>query len=350
MSNAVIFGGYGTFGVHVARELVRLGMAVRIAGRDLGRAEAFARTLGPGHDAWAADLTQAASFQAALQGQTMAINCAGPFHDFQTTLLDACLQAGCHYADITDDRGYTQLVRSYDARFRQRGLAAVYGCSSLPAISGALGLVAGAGSPAVPARARVTLMIGNNNPKGQAAVRSLVRSLGKRIAAPQGVIQGFRDREVVTLPAPFGRRAVFNFESPEYDLFPELLGVPSVSVKVGFEFRPATYACALLALLGSTYGPGTADLLEHLGRPFRWLGSSGGAVMTELFFPDGSSRRAALVAPQEGQRMVALPCALAAHALGQGANPRPGAQTAYELLGAGPLLDGLVAAGFELHR
>ena len=71
--------------------------------------------------------------------------------------------------------------------------------------------------------------------------------------------------------------------------------------------------------------------------------------MAELLYPDGSHRWAALVARREGQRMAALPCALAALALGQGTIPTAGAWTAYELLGAGPLLDGLVAAGFELH-
>ena len=349
MKGAVVFGGYGTFGTHVARELVHRGMVVRIAGRDRKRAAAFAQLLGPQHDACAADVTQLESCRAALQGQNVAINCAGPFHGFQTSLLDACLQAGCHYADIADDRTYAQLVRSYDEKFRRCGLAAVYGCSSLPAISGALALVVRRRRPAIPERARVTLLIGNANPKGRAAVRSLVRGLGQPIAAPQGIVHGFRDREVVVLPDPFGRRAVFNLESPDYDLFPALLGVRSVGVKVGFEFRPATYACALLAALGCRYGPRTADVLVTLGRPFSWFGSSGGAVMAELFYPDGSHRWAALVARQEGQRMAALPCALAALALGQGTIPTAGAWTAYELLGAGPLLDGLVAAGFELH-
>jgi hypothetical protein len=349
VSRAVVFGGYGTFGAHVARALARLGMPVVVAGRDRARAEAFAGILGPPHGACAADVTQTESCLAALHGQAVAVNCAGPFTRFGATLLEACLQAGCPYADLTDDRGYAALVRDYGERFRQRGLAAVYGCSSLPAISGALGLVAREGAAAVPERARVTLFIGNDNPKGRAAVGSLVGGLGKPIAAPQGIMYGFRDREVVPLPEPFGRRAVFNMDSPEYDLLPGLLGVRSVSVKVGFELRLVTYAFALLAVLGSAYGPGMARFLERLGWVFRGIGSSGGAVLTELFFPDGSTRRAALVARKDGQRMAALPCALVARSLGQGPGPVQGACTAYELLGAVPLLEQLVAAGFELH-
>jgi hypothetical protein len=204
-------------------------------------------------------------------------------------------------------------------------------------------------SPSPAVKARVTLFIGNNNPKGLAAIRSLVQSFGKRIRAPQGHIRGFRDREVVPLPAPYGPRAVFNFESPDYDLFPPLLGVRAVSVKVGFESRLATNAFALLAALGSDYGDGTARCLEWLGKPFRGFGSSGGVVMTEIFFEDGSIRSAALVARQDGQRMAALPCALVAHAVALGTQVKAGAWTAYEFLGPDRLIEQLTAAGFELN-
>jgi hypothetical protein len=348
MSAAIVFGGYGTFGTLVARELARQGIAVTVAGRDRSRAEALARSLGSAHSGLAADVMRPESCRAALYRHRVAVNCAGPFGPFDATLLEACLEAGCHYVDIADDRAYAALVRDHGERFRQRGLAAVYGCSSLPGISGALALEALANASSAPERARITLFIGNN-PKGRAAIRSLVRGLGKPIRAPQGIIKGFRDRELAPLPKPFGPRAVFNFDSPEYDLLPPLLGVRSVVVKVGFELSPVDNAFALLAALGADYGDGTADLLEWLGRCCRRGGTSGGAVMAELFWRDGSSRRAALCARQGGQLMAALPCALAAQALMQSSSPARGALTAYELLGPAALLDRLGAAGFERH-
>jgi hypothetical protein len=199
----------------------------------------------------------------------------------------------------------------------------------------------------------VTLYIGNSNPKGRAAVEALLRGLGRPIQAPQGILQGFRDREVVPLPEPFGPRGVFNFNSPEYDLFPALLGVTAVTVKVGFELRLATYALALLAVLPGRHGRRSAAILETLSRPLLPFGCSGGAVMTELFFADGSMRRAVLWGRQDGQRMAALPCAFVAEALCRGELPVKGARTAYEFLGATALLEQLRAAGFELsctHR
>jgi hypothetical protein len=349
MSSAVIFGGYGTFGAHVARELAGSGITLTIAGRDPDRAAAFAHTLGPGARSLAADVTRPDSCRAALQDQQVAVNCAGPFDRFGAALLDACLDAGCHYADIADDRGYLARVRAQDARFRQRNLAAVYGCSSLPALSGALALAARSNAAGAPRHARVTMFIGNDNPKGYAAIRSFIGALGRPIAAPQGTLRGFGDPETVALPEPFGRRTVYNFPGAEYDLFPSHFGIPSVAVKVGFESRLATATFALLARVWGGYGDRTARLFARLGRLAPRRGTSAAVWRTELFFATGSIRQATLLARTDGQRLAALPCSLAVRALCEQTVPAPGAQTAYELLGADSLLRQLVAKGFELH-
>jgi Saccharopine dehydrogenase NADP binding domain len=350
MATAVVFGGYGTFGGIVARELAKQGILVTVAGRDGARAEFFAESLGPVHRGLAADVTNPDSCRASLQNQTVAVNCAGPFGPFADTLLEACLDRGCHYVDIADDRDYCRLVRGKNEFFEHKSLAAVYGCSSLPAISGALALSVLRDVEMKPERVRVTLLIGNNNPKGRAAIASLVHGLGKPIQAPQGIIRGFRNREVAPLPPPFDRRAVFNFDSPEYDLFPELLGVQSVAVKVGFEFRPANYAFALLATLGLNFGTKTTNIFAWLGNHAPRFGTSGAAIMTELFFSNGSSRQATMLAREDGQRMAALPCALAAREICREPAKKFGTMTAYEFLGAPALLDGLTQEGFELSR
>jgi hypothetical protein len=205
-----------------------------------------------------------------------------------------------------------------------------------------------ADASARPEHVRITLLIGNNNPKGRAAIASLVHGLGQPIQTPQGIIKGFRNREVVQLPPPFGRRAVFNFDSPEYDLFPDLLGVQSVAVKVSFEFRPANYLFAFLAALGLKFGRKTTNVFAWLGKHTPRFGTSGAAIMTELFFLDGTIRRATLLARKHGQRMAALPCALVTRTLCREPVKAFGAKTAYEFLGASALFEGLTEQGFEL--
>jgi hypothetical protein len=342
-----VFGGYGVFGAHVARALAGAGCPVRIAGRDAAKAERFAAGLGASHEGVAADAGDLSSCERALAGVAVAINCAGLFSTLSTSLPDACLAAGAHYVDIADHRGWIARLRARDAEFRERGLAAAVGCSSLPGISGALAVLAAARLKTVE-QARVTLFIGNRNPKGEAAVRSSVTQLGRSFEAPQGTLRGFHGRELVDLPPPFGRRAVYDWESPELDLFPDLLGTREVRVKVGFEARLATGSFATLARLGPRLGGRLLAAMAPVARLLSGFGHSGGVVNVELFGLDGSHANASLGGPADGQRMAALPAAFVAQGLAEGRVDARGVTTAYEALGAEPLVARLTEAGYEL--
>ena len=59
----VLFGGYGTFGIHAARTLAAAGLPVRIVGRDAARADVVA------------DVNDPASIRSALSGARVAVNC-----------------------------------------------------------------------------------------------------------------------------------------------------------------------------------------------------------------------------------------------------------------------------------
>lgn len=342
-----VFGGYGTFGAHAARALAEAGLRVRIAGRDSGQAERFAASLGEGHEGLAADVDDPASCARALDGARVAVHCAGPFSALSLALPEACLAAGVHFVDIADDRGWFTRLRALDGRFRDRGLTAAAGCSSLPGLSGALALVAAESLPGVK-QARVTLFIGNRNPKGTAAVRAAGDRLGAAFAAPQGTLKGFRGRERVGVPEPFGTRAVYDWDSPELDLFPALLGAQEVRVKVGFESRLGTGAFATLALLGPRLGGALLPTLAALGRHLSGFGHSGGFVQVDLTAPDGTHATASIGGPEDGQRMAALPAAFVARALREGSVTARGLVTAYEALGARELLGAVATAGYRL--
>lgn len=333
----VLFGGYGTFGVHAARTLTAAGLPVRIAGRDAARADVVA------------DVNDPASLQSALSGARVAVNCTGPFSSMTLALPEACLASGIHYVDIADDRGWMARMRTRDPEFRERGLTAAVGCSSLPGISGALAILAARRLPAVE-RARITLFIGNRNPKGEAAVRAAVTQLGRSFPAPQGTLRGFHGRETVTLPPPFGPRGVYDWDSPELDLFPSLLGAREVRVKVGFEARLATLSFAGLARLGPRLGGRLLAAMTPVARHLSTFGHSGGFVKVELFALDGTTAAATLGRESEGQRMAALPAAFVAQGILDGSITSRGVTTAYEALGADRLIERLVAEGYDFRE
>lgn len=346
-----VFGGYGTFGAHASRALAAAGLPLRIAGRDGERARAFAAGLGDrhgdGHEGVAADASDPAACARALTGISVAVSCAGPFSRLGAALPESCLAAGVHYVDISDDRDWHARLRSWDSRFRDRDLTAAVGCSSLPGISGALAVLAAERLPAVE-RARITLFIGNRNPKGEAAVRSAAAQLGKIFPAPQGILRGLAGREIVDLPPPFGARAVHDWESPELDLFPVLLGAREVRVKVGFESRLANGAAAALARLGPRIGGALLGAFTPFARVLSHFGHSGGFVKVELWAPDGTAASAALGGAHDGQRMAALPAAFVAQRLHEEIVTSRGVVTAWEALGAKTLIERLKTAGYQL--
>ena len=331
----VIFGGYGTFGAHAARALAASGAPVRIAGRDPDKAARFAAALGPKHEGIAADASDAASCARALAGARVAVHCAGPFSTASLVLPEACLAAGVHHVDISDDRGWFRRLAALGPRFRDRGLAAVAGASSLPGISGALAQLAARRLPSVE-RARITLFIGNRNPKGAAAVRSAAGQLGAAFPAPQGMLHGFQGREIVHLSPPFGRRAVYDWNSPELDLFPDLLRARAVRVKVGFEARLATASFAGLARLGPRLGSRLLNAITPFAGLLSFFGHSGGCVQVELWDSGGARSAAALGGADDGQRMASLPAALIARGLHEGGVAGRGFTTAYDARGRTP--------------
>ncbi|HSN88839.1 MAG TPA: hypothetical protein VL025_18890, partial [Thermoanaerobaculia bacterium] len=143
---------------------------------------------------------------------------------------------------------------------------------------------------------------------------------------------------------------VYDWNSPELDLFPALLGAREVRVKVGFESRLATSAFATLARLGPRLGSRLVPPLAALGRGLSRFGRSGGFVQVELFAPDGALATASLGGAEDGQRMAALPAAFVASGLLDGTVTARGVVTAYEALGAQKLIDALEAEGYTWRQ
>ena len=321
-----------------------------IGGRNLARAGAAATSLQHGAGGIAVDVADGRSCAAALVEHAVVINCAGPFEQLDAALAEACIDCDCHYVDIAENRGYFAAVQKLGPQFAERGLTAAVGCSCLPGISGALALYARHDNDAAVDHVRVTLFIGNSNPKGRAAVSSAAQQVGRSIRAPQGELIGFRGSETVPLPPPFGRRRVRNFDSPEYDLFAELLGAKSVTVKVGFELRLVTASFGMFAAFAPGLGRAVLPRLAASAGWLRGIGCSGGAVMAEVFFADGTVRSAAIAGRSDGQILAALPAVYAAERLARDPTCRRGAVTAYELVGAEGLIEQLAADSFELHE
>lgn len=139
MAHVLALGGAGNMG----RPAVRTLLAERpdvdrltVADADGDRAGAFVARLDDDRaEAIELDITDRTALAAALDDVTLAMNTVGPFYEFGTTVLDACLEAGIDYVDICDDWEPTEAMLSLDDRARAAGVSAAVGFGASPGVS-----------------------------------------------------------------------------------------------------------------------------------------------------------------------------------------------------------------------
>lgn len=115
----MIYGASGYTGALIARQALQLGLRPILAGRSQA-VQALAAELGL--DARLFDLQDAAACRAGLTDVGLVLNCAGPFSATIGPMLQACLQAGAHYLDITGEIEVFEQAFRHDAEARERGL------------------------------------------------------------------------------------------------------------------------------------------------------------------------------------------------------------------------------------
>lgn len=296
----LILGGTGVFGTLIAEDLADLPLVV--ASRRLDRARALAGRL-PRAEGRAIDLDGPLDFSFA----SIVIHCAGPYQGQDLRVVEACARAGAWYVDIADAREYLDKLRG-----RPHVLA---GMSTIPALVVALARGLGEGP------VKAFLYMGNRNEKGAAAIESLL----------EGIRRGYwRGREYVRFP--FGRRPMHTFESAD----------PAIAFKCGFDLdfinRGFVFARELFRM-GVPLPP--AGPMIRLSNLVRGLGGGKGCLLVER-----GGRRAWVIAEPRGQRVAALPAALAARLLWEGRELRPLPDT-FE---PGELESALRARGFVVGR
>lgn len=204
-----VFGASGHTGRFVAAELARRGLTPLLAGRDADRLRAVADAH-PGAAVRIASIDDPDALDRALRGAAAVINCAGPFLDTATPLVEAALRAGIHYLDVTAEQG--SALATFD-RFGDAARRA--GVVVMPAMAfyGGLGdLLATAAMADWPDADEITVAIALDSWKPTPGTRLT----GKRNTARRLVVSGAGlapladppPRRAWRFPAPFGSQDV----------------------------------------------------------------------------------------------------------------------------------------------
>jgi len=128
-----VFGCTGNAGRAVAELLAKSALAkgtpIAFAGRNEAKVtrvknEILEKILGADHGknvgVIVADVSDAGSLTALTQQTDVLINCCGPFSQYGEPVVKACVEQGCHYADIT---GEIKWVRDMKDKYQEQALS-----------------------------------------------------------------------------------------------------------------------------------------------------------------------------------------------------------------------------------
>jgi short subunit dehydrogenase-like uncharacterized protein len=118
----LIYGAYGYTGELIAEEALDRGGDIIVAGRNGTKTRGLATMLGT--SARVFDASEAAD---SLDDVDILLNCAGPFVDTYEPLVEACLDTGTHYLDITGEFSVFESLAERDREAEKAGVCLLPG-------------------------------------------------------------------------------------------------------------------------------------------------------------------------------------------------------------------------------
>ncbi|ERN40127.1 Saccharopine dehydrogenase [Rubidibacter lacunae KORDI 51-2] len=231
MSAVAIVGGCGRIGQQVARDLVaHASIDVVVTGRaeppSLGPHQIFARL----------DLNDRATLHRAIAECDLVVHCAGPFHDRDGRVLEACIERGIHYLDVSDHRSFARRVLPWHERAVAAGVTAILHTGVFPGISNCIARQGVEQFERVE-EIRLDYAVAGSGGAGPTVMRTTFLGLQRAFDAWldgrwQSVLP-FSDRETVRFPPPFGRVGVYWFDVAETESLAQTFTVDRVITKFG---------------------------------------------------------------------------------------------------------------------
>lgn len=362
----LVIGGYGNFGGRIAARLARdAAIEVIVAGRDPVQAEAFSRSI----EASGGTATLSCALDIADSGwvnaldslrPALVIHAAGPFQAQGYAVAEAAIACGFHYVDLADSREFvTGFSAQLDAAARARGVLAVTGASTLPAVSAAVIDALADGFSRIDA-IECGISPGNHSAPGTATIAAILSYLGRPFPQwREGRWQrayGWQQLERRRYPAPMGPRWLSACDVSDLALFPERYGTARVTFKAGIELAPlhiGLWLVSWFARAGLLSGLAShAQAMARMFAMFRRFGSDAGGMHLRVKGMDVAqrplSRTWTIVAESgDGPEIPCTPAVLLAKKLARGDLPATGARVCLDLFTLDEFMAGV--AGYAMN-
>ncbi|MEM7075190.1 MAG: DUF4166 domain-containing protein, partial [Pseudomonadota bacterium] len=284
----VIIGGYGVFGSLIARLLRRDGHAIWLAGRTPEKSRARARTL----DVLAIEENVEVSPNAVFDpNPDLVIDAAGPFQDYGSDgyrIPRMCIEAKCHYLDLSDAPQFTKGMSQLDAAAQAAGVFVLSGASSVPGLSSCIAVELGDGFDTIELVDTVILP-GNRAPRGRSVIESITSGVGRPFKVLRGgkwrSTAGWTDKRAYRLDKAL-KRSAYAVDVPDLELLPQKIAAQSVTFRAGLELGIMNAALALLARVRRVarleLSSGTISILHAISKALFPFGSDRGGMQVSV--------------------------------------------------------------------
>lgn len=305
----LVYGAYGYTARLVAQLAASKGIPLLLAGRDAGKTAAVAGEFG--HEYRAFGLEDPDSLRAGLAGVEAVLHCAGPFSQTSAPMVDACLEVGVPYLDVTGEISVFEALAARDAEARARGVALLPGVGFDVVPSDCLAAHLHRRLPGASALTLAFHGVGGGMSHGTA--KTSVEGLGlggkiRRAGAIVTVPHGYKTRVV---PFPSGPRDAMTLPWGDVSTAFHSTGIPDIEVYVAAPragarlirltgaMQPLLASRAVQGILGALVDArvrGPSDAARASGRSEVWgeaRDTSGQSVRASLVAPEGYSLTAA---------------------------------------------------------
>jgi len=301
VSKVLVLGGYGNFGKRISEFLATIpNIQIFISGRNLEKANQLAERLRDNAISSKINLSiETIKLDAFCDGFSselkklsvdLVIHTCGPFQGQDFRVPRACIEAGSHYIDLSDDRRFTCQITKLDSLAKEKNLLVLSGASSVPGLSSAVVERYKAEFSQIES-IDIAIAPGYKAERGEATIRGILSYTGHPFKMyKQGkwtTTYGWMNPSYHYFCKSLGKRWLADIDVPDLTLFPERYNVSDrVSFKAGLELtllHLTMYFMAALARIGlvKSWAPMT-KLVVKASRWFDRFGTDRGGMQVKI--------------------------------------------------------------------
>lgn len=227
----LVIGGSGRIGNRVARDIARHTDAeITVTSRNRQK------QVSSKFNFLSLDLADREKIAKAIASTDLVVHCAGPFHHRDGRVLEACIDAGVNYIDVSDHRSFYERVIKHHEKAIASNTTAILNTGIFPGISNSM-VKQGIEQFEKPKKIHLSYVVGGSGGAGLTVMRTTFLGLRNKFSA---LIDGkwqstlpYTEREVIEFPKPYGKTGVYWFDMPETYTFADSFKVDTVVTKFG---------------------------------------------------------------------------------------------------------------------